>query len=268
MKHIVLFSGGASSYVAAKRVLAAQPKGDVILLFNDTLSEDWDLYRFLLDAERKLDHAVTRNCEGRDIWRVFKDERMLGFSRVDPCSRILKRRQGDKFISQFTPDECVIYAGYQWTEGHRAEKFRAALAPYQCAFPLMERPLLDSCDIQAEVKADGIEIPRLYSMGFAHNNCGGFCIKAGISHFVHLYRVWPERYREFEAKEQEVRDHIGRQDVAVLRDRRGGESKPMTLRDLRERIEAGDESLPKYDFGGCGCYLGDAVEVDAEGGEA
>jgi hypothetical protein len=39
----------------------------------------------------------------------------------------------------------------------------------------------------------------------------------------------------------------------ILKDRRGGETKPLLLRDLRIRIESG-EQFPKYAWGGCGCH--------------
>jgi hypothetical protein len=40
---------------------------------------------------------------------------------------------------------------------------------------------------------------------------------------------------------------------SVLKDRRGGVTKSMTFAQLRARILAGDKSLPKDDWGGCGC---------------
>lgn len=42
-----------------------------------------------------------------------------------------------------------------------------------------EAPYLSKVDMLEVLKADGIEPPRLYAMGFAHNNCGGFCCRAG-----------------------------------------------------------------------------------------
>ena len=55
-----------------------------------------------------------------------------------------------------------------------------------------------------------IDIPRLYKEGFKHNNCGGFCVKAGMGQFAHLYKVNPRRYLEYENKEQEFREFIER----------------------------------------------------------
>ena len=47
MRYVVMYSGGASSYVAAKRTIAQFGRESVTLLFNDTKTEDADLYRFL-----------------------------------------------------------------------------------------------------------------------------------------------------------------------------------------------------------------------------
>lgn len=42
--------------------------------------------------------------------------------------------------------------------------------------------------------------------------------------------------------------------LTMLKDRRGGATKPMTLRDLAKRIDAG-EKVGREDWGGCGCSV-------------
>lgn len=54
MKHLVFFSGGAGSFATTLRVLEKEKKEDVHLLFTDTLIEDRELYRFMLDAFEKI----------------------------------------------------------------------------------------------------------------------------------------------------------------------------------------------------------------------
>ena len=103
-------------------------------------------------------------------------------------------------------------------------------------------------------KREGIRLPRLYELGFAHNNCGGFCVKAGQGHFANLLRAMPARYAKHEALERAMRAYLGK-DVSVLTDRRGdGKKKPLTLRDLRMRIESGAQ-VDAFDIGGCGCFV-------------
>ena len=50
MNHLVMFSGGAGSWAAAKRVAERHGTENLYLIFADTLIEDEDLYRFIDDA--------------------------------------------------------------------------------------------------------------------------------------------------------------------------------------------------------------------------
>ena len=107
--------------------------------------------------------------------------------------------------------------------------------------------------ISKALKELGVDRPRLYDLGFSHNNCGGFCVKAGLGQFAHLLKVLPERYAHHEQKEHEFREFIGK-DVSILRDRRGGETQSMTLEAFRGRIEEGEEF--SYDTGWeCLCFV-------------
>ena len=116
---------------------------------------------------------------------------------------------------------------------------------------MCDPPYLLKREVLAQMRAAGIEPPRLYAMGFSHNNCGGFCIKAGQGQFANLLRVMPERYAYHEEQEERIRDLLG--DVSILRNRRGGQTTPLTLRALRERIQAG-QSIDMFDGGdACGC---------------
>ena len=67
----------------------------------------------------------------------------------------------------------------------------------------------------------------------SHNNCGGVCVRGGHKHWLHLLEVFPDRYAHAEAQEQQLRAEFG--DVAILRERRGGVSRPLTLTELRRR---------------------------------
>lgn len=253
MKHIVLFSGGLGSYFTAKRVLEqGVPKDDIVLLFTDTQVEDEDLYRFLDDTVSKLEIPLTNFSDGRTIWEVFKDTKYLGNSRLDPCSRVLKREMSRKFIKQFTPDECIIYLGFDWTEINRFEKAQKAWLPYTIKSPMCDAPYLDKEDMKSLLADDGIELPRLYKMGFSHNNCGGGCVKAGIGHFAKLLDEFPERFTLWERHEQETRDFLGK-DVSILRRQKNGVRTNFTLKQLREERQNLTKS-ELCEIGGCGCF--------------
>jgi len=253
IQHLVMFSGGVGSWAAAKRVAMQHGTENMTLLFADTKMEDEDLYRFIDEAAENIGAPLVKIAEGRDPWEVFFDVRFLGNSRLDPCSKILKRGKLDEWRNKHcNPDTTTIYIGYDIREFHRLKRLQKLVAPWRYLAPMTEKPFMLKKDMLDWLLREGIEPPRLYKLGFPHNNCGGFCIKAGQAHFLHLMKTFPERFAYHEAKEQEIRKYLDA-DVSILRDRRGGEPRPLTLRELRKRHESGDKQLDFLEWGGCGC---------------
>lgn len=199
-------------------------------------------------------------AEGRDPWEIFFAERMLGNSGKDPCSKKLKRELADRWLAaNCHPDDTVVYLGIDWSEKHRFDdgeghgaKFRYARNGWRAEAPLCEPPYVD-LDKIARIKAAGLEPSRSYKLGYAHDNCAGFCVKAGQGHYRHRLLVDPDRYVADEAMEQGFIAFIDRP-VSILSDRRGGVTRPLTLKELRERIQR-DEPVERYQVGGCGCFL-------------
>jgi len=258
---VVMFSSGAGSWAAARRWIDAHGTDGVTLLFADVkggsesehAGEDADNYRFLHQAADDLGAPLVTLNEGRDVWQVFHDERMIGNTRLSVCSRALKQRPVHAWLAENEPDAAVI-VGIDWTEEHRLPAMRRAYAPRTVLAPLCWPPYRDRDEILRDLRSRDIEPPRLYALGFEHANCGGFCVRAGQGAFVRLLRTMPDRYAYHERREQEMRDYLGK-DVAILRDRTGGTTTPLTLRALRERVEAGAEQLDLLDIGGCGCFV-------------
>lgn len=251
-----MFSGGAGSWAAAKRVAERYGTQDMTLLFTDTLIEDEDLYRFLPEAAANIGAPLVQIAEGRTPWQVFSDVRFLGNSRVDPCSKILKRDLADRWMKEHCDkSDTTCYVGIDWSEQHRYTALRARKLNdgWRYEAPLCDPPYLDKSDVLAWLKRERIKPPRIYAMGFAHNNCGGFCVKAGHGHFATLLREMPQRYLEHEANEERLRQELAK-DVSILADRSGDNiKKPLTLRAFRERVQSGAQ-IDAFDIGGCGCF--------------
>ena len=250
MKHVVQFSGGVCSFFTAQRVIEKFGKDDVILLFADTLMEDEDLYRFLDESANFLGVPVTKIADGRTPWQVFHDVRMLGNSQHDPCSKILKRDLLWRWMKEHTPG-ATVYFGLDWTEEHRLERVRQRRPGWAIEAPMMWRPLVDKPDMLKNLAKIGIKPCRLYEQGYPHANCSGACCKAGQSQWRLLLEVNREGFLWHEQQEQELRSYLNK-NVSILRDRRGGVTKPLTLKAFRERIEGGGEH-DCHDWGGCGC---------------
>ena len=264
MDHVIFYSGGMSSFFTAQRVVKKYGSENVKLLFTDTKYEDEDLYRFLKEGAEHLGGELIWIEDGRDPWEIFRDVKFLGNTRVDPCSKILKRDLARKWVYENYPDpkDVILYLGMNYNERNRLERSQFYWKPYRMESPLMEKPFLERRRMMSELDALGICPPRLYEMGFPHNNCGGFCIKAGQAHFRLLLQNLPEKYAEVEQKEEEMRHLLGK-DVAILRDRRGGTLKPLTLREFR-RKETKDCDL--FEWGGCNCF-GDFSDEEMQEGK-
>lgn len=265
--YVVQFSGGAASYCAAKRAISRHGKENVVLLFCDTLTEDRDTYRFLNDAARHFRIMLNTIADGRDIWQVFKDERFLGNSKIDPCSKILKRELASKWMNRhYTPENAVRILGYSWDEQHRHDETSEACAPWICESPMLERPLMDKNEMLAEIRSDGIEPPILYSKGAPHNNCGGGCVKAGQAHWAWLLKTIPEEYAKWEANEEMMRQYL-QKNVSIIKTARGAKvlglkNRPLTLKEFRGWVECG--AYDKNDYGACSCFAAPAHDTEIE----
>jgi len=254
MKHVVMFSSGIGSWGAGKRVAAKHGKENTILLFMDTKIEDEDNYRFLHEAADNIGGELVVLADGRDPFQVFKDVKFMGNSRVDPCSKILKRELADKWIAKnFTVDTVRVYVGIDWTEEHRYTRMAARKLPWIYEAPLCNEPYMTKAQILEWAKSEGLEPPRMYLHGFQHANCGGFCIKSGQAQFKKLWETWPDRYLEMERKEEEVYEHIGKRHP-FLKITDNGELIYVSLREFREKVLEGPVQCDLFDWGGCGCF--------------
>lgn len=252
MKRVVQFSGGVGSWAAAKMVAKMHGTADLVLLFADVQDEHEDLYRFLREGAANIGVPVTVIADGRTPRQVMTDEKFIGNSRRDPCSKILKRELLDRWCREnCDPDDTMRYIGIDWTEAHRLETFKARVSPWSARAPLVDAGL-SKVDARLMLQDEGITEPLLYQLGFPHNNCHGFCIKAGQAQWALGLKYFPERYREWEDWEHDLRDVVG--DHSILRDRRGGQSRPLTLRNFRLRVEA-QQPIDQHEWGGCGCAL-------------
>jgi len=102
----------------------------------------------------------------------------------------------------------------------------------------------------------------LYKLGFSHNNCGGFCVKAGQGQFKLLQETMPERYAFHENMEEKLRQFLGKP-VSILRRMVNKVMQRFTLKELREELEAG-KKVDETDLGGCGCMLDDYSDEEFE----
>lgn len=319
---IVLYSGGLGSFCAAYLEVTRIGLENCIFYFNDTLVEDADLYRFLVetvcwfhgkkinrnlakliktipDLEKEQDrkkhllslgYLLDSYCsqfhydpDGKNIFDVFTDERYLGNTKIDPCSRVLKRERSHKFINKFSPSLIDVVVGMDWSEIHRIEAAIPYWLPYKLRSPMCpvddEDTNWQPRDLTEEflLTLSGIKKPIMYNEGFPHNNCSGFCVKAGLSQFKLLFIKRPDVYAYFERKQEELHELIpttrpflrksGKIAESLIKDhpevrysisKDGVTTAYLTLKQYRKYLIEPNLTLSeeyKYDFGGCGCAI-------------
>lgn len=214
--HIILFSGGLSSFTVAHLVKEKYPDDNIVLYFTDTLWEDEDLYRFIHEASNKLELPLLTHSRGITPPQLMVQQRFMANNRAGTCSRELKMKVSAKYLKRgIVPEiekwynkhylrqeefksDMILYFGIGWDEAHREGPIRANWQPLKVEMPLMEM----SIDNEKVLKLYGIRRPRLYDMEFAHNNCKGRCVKAGQGHYKNLLMKDEKTY--FELMEQEI----------------------------------------------------------------
>jgi len=218
MLHLVMYSAGGGSWMTARRVAERHGTADLRLLFTDTLYEAPDTYVFLaMSAARIFGIALPPGAvpsvsdfppfrereaykaylvalrerisplipglvwiaDGRDIWDVFRAERFLGNSSIDPCSKILKRQLADRWMREnCSKEDTRVYVGIDWSEAHRFDdgegrgvRPRREKDGWTYEAPLTQPPFVMKPEIIEAMKDNGLPVPMAYTLGFGHNNC-------------------------------------------------------------------------------------------------
>lgn len=251
---IVFFSGGRGSYEALYQIVKRYGKANLLVLFADTMIEDEDLYRFMLDTSRALNVHVNRIADGRTPIEVFFDVRFFGNSRIDPCSKILKRDLIKTFVKNHFPankgKQIILYFGIGPSEKRRNERIQAAWEAegYEVEFPLQYEDAPSEDEYIPHMLEVGIKPPRLYEYGFPHNNCGGACVKAGQKQWLLLLQQFPDRYAMWEKAEQDFSVMMGKE-YTILRKTIAGVRYPLSLYNLRkESYKAIVETIKLYEW--------------------
>lgn len=249
----ISFSGGMGSAISA---LAAHKAGlPFRLIFADTNMEDPDLYRFIHDVAKAVDHELIILGDGRTPWDVFEARKFIGNTRTAHCSSILKTEVVRRWLDEHTaPDEPLVL-GMDWSEMDRIERARAVWEPRPVVSLLIDLKVTRPTYARY-LEEYGIAEPRLYGLGFPHNNCGGACVKQGLAGWATLLEKLPAVFDAAEKRMEQAMITIGPTARPFLRKTINGVTHYLTLRQFREMYQAGEIQIDPYEdgAGSCGCF--------------
>lgn len=279
--HVISIGGGiASSLLLVRHCLETYGRENCVFVTAAVLDDKGNAKRFLEDIERLYAIEITRVTIGGEIlprgvwakygiWDIFFYTGMMGSSRIDPCSRMLKREVLRDYMKQWhDPQETVLHVGITAGELDRMLAITRNWKEhgYKVKADLADTPYITRAYAMAECKRLLGYVPTNYDIGMSHNNCGevGFCVKGGLKEKAKL--LWYDRkmYLHHETMEL-LHQQIYKHTATIMRRSIGGQIKPITLRAFRLEMEAKWRGLlPTFDpFDGlddtAGCVFCDSA---------
>ena len=193
----VWFSCGAASAVAAKKTLERYHNSHTIRVINNpVLEEDEDNVRFLKDVQDwlgvEIEFATNQNWvkpSARDVW-----ERRKYMSGRDgaPCTQQLKKIARQQWEARNHHDHLVL--GFTLEEKARHDRF--VLTERSNVLPVLIEAKITKADCFRIIQEAGLELPRVYKLGYPNANCIG-CVKAtSPSYWNHVRKVHPDVFED------------------------------------------------------------------------
>lgn len=208
----VWFSCGAASAVAAKKTIDRYGETHTIRVINNPVAEEHpDNMRFLKDVEKWLGVTIEfatntkfPDCSAVGVWDKRK---FMSGPDGAPCTVELKKMARREWESKNHADFHVL--GFTADEVGRHSRF--VMGERSNVLPVLIDAGLRKKDCFDIIKAAGIKLPEIYSLGYPNANCIG-CVKAtSPTYWNHVRKMHPDI---FAARAKQSRD-IGARLVRV-----------------------------------------------------
>jgi hypothetical protein len=191
MKIVCWVSCGAASAVAAKMMIGGG--GHQLALARCVIdNEHPDNDRFVADLENWFGQPVLnlRSADFADCWDVWEKKRYLAGVNGAPCTTEMKKAVRWAFEREWQPDAQAF--GFTAEEAGRADRFRQNNPEVSLITPLISAGTSKTQCLEIIAEA-GIELPAMYRLGYANNNCIG-CVKGGTGYWNKIRVDFPEAF--------------------------------------------------------------------------
>lgn len=206
MKTIVVwFSCGAASAVAAKKTIEEYGHDHLIRVVNNPIAEeDADNMRFLKDVEKWLglnievaSHSKYPSNSAEEVW---SDRKYMSGVRGAPCTMILKKQARQEWENSNHADFMVL--GFASDERARHDRF--VESERGNVIPVLIKKGITKDDCFKILEDAGIELPRIYHLGYPNANCIGCVKSASPTYWNHVRKMHPDVFKRRSEQSREI----------------------------------------------------------------
>ena len=193
------FSCGAASAYATYLCMEEYPELEAV--YCRVKEESEDNLRFLKDFEKATGKPVKIiGSEKHDysIFKVFQERKFIKGQTGAPCTTVLKKNIRKTY--QKAGDIQIF--GYTAEEENRANRFIDSNNEVDAYFPLLEKGITKE-ECKQWILDMGIELPLMYKLGYANNNCIG-CVKGGMGYWNAIRKDFPENFKRMAELERKL----------------------------------------------------------------
>lgn len=195
------FSCGASSAIATSIALRKYKNIDIVYI--DTNSEHPDNKRFLKDCENWFGHEITviRSYKYKDVDDVINKTNFINSQYGAACTLQLKKEVRNEYLKDKYYNKHILGFDFSKHEINRYVRFQEQYPQLNVEAPLIDNRF-NKNKCLAILKEINIDLPKMYKLGYNHNNCIG-CVKGGKGYWNKIKIDFPEVFEK--RAEQEIK---------------------------------------------------------------
>jgi len=183
------FSAGVSSAVATKLEIDRVDK----IIYTHIEDQHPDTMRFINDCEEWFGKKIEIiQSPYKNVDNVLRASMYVNGVHGAPCTRLLKRRVRKEW--ELDQTDLIYIWGMDINEKDRCDRLVQAMPEQHHIFPLIEKNISKNHAHQI-LKASKIKRPKMYSLGYANNNCIG-CVKGGAGYWNKIRVDFPEVFQK------------------------------------------------------------------------
>lgn len=205
------FSCGAASAVAAKKTIELYGNTHAIRVVNNPVAEeDEDNRRFLKDVDAwlgvEIEIATNKKYPSASAVEVWDKRKFMSGVGGAPCTMELKKEARKQWEAENKHDFLVL----GFTKDEEARHNRFVLTERGNVIPVLINEGITKEKCFEIIKAAGIKLPRIYSMGYPNANCIG-CVKAtSPTYWNHVRKAHPIIFKQRAEQSRELGAKLAR----------------------------------------------------------